>query len=86
MKFSLFLISLAAFGQSTKFDPPRQTAVSRGAMSSGAMSKSPLAAAALIAGAMYAQAPPRSGSAAIETPVNALHSPEVNADCTVTLH
>jgi hypothetical protein len=50
------------------------------------MSKSPLAAAALIAGATYAQTPPRSGSAAIETPVNALHSPEVNADRTVTLH
>jgi hypothetical protein len=50
------------------------------------MSKSPLAAAALIAGAMYVQAPPRSGSAAIETPVNALRSPEVNADRTVTLH
>jgi enterochelin esterase family protein len=49
------------------------------------MIKSPLAAAALIAGAMYAQAPPRSGSAAIETPVNALRSPEVNADRTVTL-
>ena len=49
------------------------------------MSKSALAAAALIAGAMYAQTPPRSGRAAIETPVNALHSPEVNADRTVTL-
>lgn len=24
MRVSLFLISLAAFGQSTKFDPPRQ--------------------------------------------------------------
>jgi hypothetical protein len=35
--------------------------------------------------AMYSQTPPRSGSAAIETPVNALRSPEVNADRTVTL-
>ena len=49
------------------------------------MSKRVPAAAALIAGAMYAQAPPRSGSAAIETPVNALRSPEVNTDRTVTL-
>jgi len=49
------------------------------------MRKGALAAAALIAGAMYAQAPPRSGRGAIETPVNALHSPEVNADRTVTL-
>ena len=49
------------------------------------MSKSVLAAAALIAGAMYSQTPPRSGRAAIETPVNALRSPEVNADRTVTL-
>lgn len=49
------------------------------------MSKGALAAAALIAGAMHAQTPPRSGRGAIETPVNALHSPEVNADRTVTL-
>lgn len=49
------------------------------------MNKRLLAAAALMAGAMYSQAPPRSGRAAIETPVNALRSPEVNADRTVTL-
>lgn len=49
------------------------------------MSKRLLAAAALMAVAIYSQTPPRSGSAAIETPVNALRSPEVNADRTVTL-
>ncbi len=42
------------------------------------------AAAAVFACTMYFQSPPR-GRAVIETPVNALRSPEVNADRTVTL-
>ncbi len=49
------------------------------------MSKRVLTAAALMAGAMYSQTAPRNGRAAIETPVNALRSPEMNADRTVTL-
>jgi len=49
------------------------------------MNKSVPAIAALLAGAMYSQTSPRSGRPAIETPVNALRSPEVNADRTVTL-
>jgi len=43
-----------------------------------------LAAAAVFPCTMYSQSPPP-GRAAIETPVNALRSPEVNADRTVTL-
>jgi enterochelin esterase-like enzyme len=49
------------------------------------MNKRLLAAAALIAGALYSQTRPGSGRGAIETPVTALRSPEVNADRTVTL-
>jgi enterochelin esterase family protein len=48
------------------------------------MNNKVLAAAALFACTMYSQSPPR-GRAAIETPVNALRSPEVNADRSVTL-
>lgn len=49
------------------------------------MNKRVLAAAAIIAGAMYSQTPPRNARTAIETPVSALRSPEVNVDRTVTL-
>lgn len=49
------------------------------------MTKRLPAPALLLAGAMYSQGPGRSGRAAIETPVNTLRSPEVNADRTVTL-
>ncbi len=49
------------------------------------MSRRLLASTVLLAGAMYAQTPSRGGRPAIETPVNALHSPEVNMDRSVTL-
>jgi enterochelin esterase family protein len=49
------------------------------------MNKSLLAIAVMLAGAMYSQTPARSSRPVIETPVNALRSPEVNADRTVTL-